>query len=38
MDFSLTEEQRALQDTVRRFAQSELVDVAREIEETDEPP
>lgn len=38
MDFSLTEEQRALQDTVRRFATSELVEIAREIEENDEPP
>ena len=38
MDFSLTEEQRTLQDTVRRFAESELIDVARECEERDEPP
>ncbi len=38
MDFSLTEEQRTLQDTVRRFAERELIDVARECEERDEPP
>ena len=38
MDFSLTEEQRALQDTVRRFAAGELVEAAREVEERDEPP
>jgi len=38
MDFTLSEEQRALQDTVRRFAQAELVDVARECEEKDQAP
>ncbi len=38
MDFSLTTEQRTLQDTVRRFAESELIDVARECEEKDESP
>jgi len=38
MDFSLSEEQRALQETVRRFAQAELPDVAKIVEETDEPP
>ena len=38
MDFSLTEEQRTLQDTVRRFAESELIDVARNCEEEDESP
>ncbi len=37
MDFTLSEEQRALQDTARRFAREELTDVAREIEERDEP-
>jgi len=36
MDFTLTDEQRALQETVRRFAQAELPDIAREIEENDE--
>ncbi len=36
MDFSLNDEQRALQDTVRRFAQNELPDIAREIEKNDE--
>jgi len=38
MDFSLSEEQRALQKTVRRFAQVELADLARQIEEDDRPP
>jgi len=38
MDFSLTEEQRALQETARRFAEKELTAVAKTIEETDEPP
>jgi alkylation response protein AidB-like acyl-CoA dehydrogenase len=36
MDFTLTDEQRALQDTVRRFAEAELPDIAREIEDNDE--
>ena len=35
MDFSLSEEQRALQDTARRFVREQLVDVAREMEEND---
>ncbi len=38
MDFTLNEEQRALQDSVRQFAQRELPEIARQIEETDEPP
>lgn len=38
MDFTLSEEQTALQETVRRFAQTELPDIAREVEETDESP
>jgi alkylation response protein AidB-like acyl-CoA dehydrogenase len=38
MDFTLSEEQTALQETVRRFAQSELPDIAREVEEKDEAP
>lgn len=38
MDFTLSDEQVALQDTVRRFANGELVDAAREIEASDEPP
>ena len=37
MDFTLTDEQRALQDTVRRFAEAELPEVARRVERTDEP-
>lgn len=32
MDFSLSEEQQALQDSVRKFAAQELPDAAREIE------
>lgn len=38
MDFSLSEEQRALQESARRFAQQELTDIARHIEDSDEPP
>lgn len=38
MDFSLTEEQRTLQETARRFAQTELPEIARTVEQTDEPP
>ncbi len=37
MDFSLTEEQQALKETARRFAQEELSSVAEEIESTGEP-
>ena len=38
MDFTLTEEQEKLRDTVRRFATTELVGIARKVEEEDEPP
>ncbi len=38
MNFALTDDQRALQDTVRRFAQAELLETARAVEEQDEPP
>lgn len=38
MDFRLSEEQRALQDSVRRFARRELPGIAAEIERSDEPP
>jgi len=38
MDFTLSEEQRALQESVRQFAQRELPEIAREIEQSDEPP
>ncbi len=38
MDFTLSEEQRALQESVRQFAQRELPDLARAIELSDEPP
>lgn len=35
MDFRLTDDQQALRETARAFAQSEMPDVARELEETD---
>lgn len=38
MDFTLNAEQQALQDTVRRFAQSELPEVAKTIEKEDQAP
>ncbi len=38
MDFTLNEEQRALQETVRKFAAAELPDIARQIEADDTPP
>ena len=37
MDFQLTEEQRALQETARAFATQEMTEVGRELEEKDEP-
>ena len=37
MDFALSPEQTALQESVRKFAQQELPDIAREIEANDEP-
>lgn len=37
MDFRLTEDQRALQDSARRFAQNELPRLATEVEETSHP-
>jgi len=37
MDFSLADEQVALRDTVRRFAQSELVPLAAELERDNRP-
>lgn len=37
MDFKLTAEQRALQETARRFAREEMRPVAEEIERTGEP-
>lgn len=37
MDFNLSPEQKALQESVRQFAQAELPAIARKIEETDEP-
>ncbi len=38
MDFTLNEEQLALQETVRRFAQAELADLARQVEADGRPP
>lgn len=38
MDFSLSTEQKALQESVRQFAQKELPAIAREVESNDEPP
>lgn len=37
MDFQLSEDQRALQQTARRFARTELTGVARELEMKNEP-
>ena len=37
MDFRLNEEQRALQDAARRFARGELLPLALELEEKNEP-
>jgi len=37
MDFSLTDEHKALQEAARRFAREELTDLAREMEEKAEP-
>ncbi len=38
MDFSLTEEQRALQETARKYARERLPEFARHCEEQDEAP
>jgi len=38
MDFNLNEQQRALKETARKFAEKELIDVAKEIEKNDTPP
>ncbi len=38
MDFSLTKEQRALQQSVQRFARRELPKIAADIERSDKPP
>ncbi len=38
MDFQLSPEQQLLQETARKFAHSELTELARRIEEQDEPP
>jgi len=38
MEFNLNEQQRALQETARKFAEKELIGVAKEIEKNDIPP
>jgi butyryl-CoA dehydrogenase len=38
MDFQLTEEQKELRDSVRRYAQERLLPLAEEIETSGEPP
>jgi alkylation response protein AidB-like acyl-CoA dehydrogenase len=38
MDFSLSEEQEALQATARRFAETELPEIAGTVEREDQPP
>ena len=38
MDFQLSEEQRELQESVRRYAAERLVPIAEEIEESGQPP
>ena len=38
MDFQLTDDQRALQETARRFAREELPAIAEECEQKGEPP
>ena len=38
MNFNLSEEQKALQNSVRKFAQTELPEIAKQIEETGHPP
>jgi len=38
MDFNLSEEQKELQNSARKFAQNELIEIAEQIEKTDEPP
>src|SRR5690606_5453782 len=37
MDFSLSEDQRRIRETARRFARETLLDLARTLEERDEP-
>ena len=38
MNFTLSDEQQALQNSVRKFAQTELPEIAKQIEETGRPP
>ncbi len=38
MDFQLTDEQRELRETARRYARARLPEIARECEERGEPP
>ena len=37
MDFTLSDEQKTLRETVRKFAQTELVDIADRAEQTATP-
>jgi len=38
MDFTLSDEQKALKETARKFANNELIDIAKEIEKENIPP
>jgi acyl-CoA dehydrogenase len=38
MDFRLSEEQRELRDSVRRYTKERLLPLAEEMEETGQPP
>ena len=38
MDFTLTEQQKALQETARKFANNELIDIAKDMEINNIPP
>ena len=38
MNFDLSDEQQALQASVRKFAQNELPEVAKKVEETNQSP
>ena len=38
MNFNLNEQQKLLQETVRKFAKKELPDIANTIEKNDTPP
>ncbi|MBL4819535.1 MAG: acyl-CoA dehydrogenase family protein [Gammaproteobacteria bacterium] len=38
MDFQLSQQQKLLQETARKFARNELMELAKQVEQTDEPP